>query len=102
MVRTSRSLNILSLLRAGAGNTLQAQFGSPRQNRLGHFLTETPTTAAAYWTMRGIFTPREVELLLPQYGFVGGNGAASQLLFHVPHQPTLQDEVSYLDYSLHA
>jgi asparagine synthase (glutamine-hydrolysing) len=97
MVRTSRSLNALSILRSGAGHTLQTRFGSPRQNRLGYFLTETPTTAAAYWTMRGIFTPREVELLLPQYGLAGRNGTSSQLGFYVPPQPTLEDEVSYLE-----
>jgi len=97
MVRTSRSLNALSVLRGTAGKTLQTRFGSPRANRLGHFLTETPTTAAAYWAMRGIFSPREVELLLPRYGFIERNGAASQLALHVPNQPTLEDEVSYLE-----
>jgi len=97
MVRTSRSLNALSVLRRTAGKTLQIRFGSPRQNRLGHFFTEIPTTAAAYWTMRGIFTPHEVELLLPQFGLAGRDGGVSQLQFHVPHQPTLEDEVSYLE-----
>jgi len=97
IVRTSQSLNGLAVLRREAGRALQTGFGSPRQNRLGHFLTETPTTSAAYWTMRGIFTPREVQLLLPQYGFGHRDGATSQLQFYVPNQPTLEDEVSYLE-----
>ena len=47
--------------------------------------------------MRGIFTPREVELLLPKYGFSDRNGAKEQIQFYVPHQPTLADEVSFLE-----
>jgi asparagine synthase (glutamine-hydrolysing) len=97
MVAASRSLNAFSILRSAAGHTLQNRFGSARQNRLGHFLTEMPTTSAAYWAMRGIFTPAEVESLLGRYGFGGRNGTASQIQFHVPPQPTLQDEVSYLE-----
>jgi asparagine synthase (glutamine-hydrolysing) len=97
MVRTSRSLNALSILRGTVGKALQTRLGSIRVNRLGHFLTATPTSAAAYWTMRGIFTPNEVELLLSRYGFAERNGAASLLDFHVPPQPTLEDEVSYLE-----
>ena len=97
MLRAGQSLNALSILRRAAGRALQMSFGSPRQSRLGHFLTETPTTSAAYWTMRGIFTPREMQLLLPQYGFDDHNDATPQLQFYVPSQPTLEDEVSYLE-----
>ena len=99
LVKTSRSLNSMWVLRGGAGRVLETQFTSTRVNRLGRFLTETPNTSAGYWAMRGIFTPREVELLLPQYGLAERNGASSQLEFCVPYQPTLEDEVSYLELS---
>ncbi len=97
MVRASRALNPLGMVRRSAGKSLQLRFSSPRTNRLGHFLTDVPSTAAGYWAMRGIFTPREVERLLPRYGSEGSDGCASQLAFHVPPQPTIEDEVSYLE-----
>jgi asparagine synthase (glutamine-hydrolysing) len=96
MARGSRQLNLVWPLRTGAGRILQTRYSSPRIDRLGWFLQEAPTTAAAYWCMRGIFTPHEVRLLLGRYG--GENGQlAPQISFHVPTQPTLEDEVSYLE-----
>jgi asparagine synthase (glutamine-hydrolysing) len=96
MVCTSRWLNPLWPLRSAAGEILQTKYSSPRTARLGCFLQEPPTTAAAYWCMRGIFTPREVKGLLGRYG--GGDGQlAPDISFHVPCQPTLQDEVGYLE-----
>ena len=96
MVHTSRWLNPLWPLRAVAGEILQTRYSSPRIGRLGCFLQEAPTTCAAYWCMRGIFTPYEVRALLGRYG--GGDGQlAPQIAFHVPSQPTLEDEVSYLE-----
>jgi asparagine synthase (glutamine-hydrolysing) len=96
LIRTSRLLNPVWPLRKGAGKILEASPSSPRSNRLGKFLQEAPTTSAAYWGMRGIFTPHEVALLLPRYGMSDANGD-SQLQFYVPAQPTLEDEVSYLE-----
>jgi asparagine synthase (glutamine-hydrolysing) len=96
MVETSRQLNLVWPLRTTAGRLLEIGSLSPRARRLGRFMQEAPTTAAAYWGMRGIFTPREVRLLLGRYG---GNGAKDNtaVSFHVPSQPTLEDEVSYLE-----
>ncbi len=96
MVRASRLLTPLSPIRSGVGTTLQTPFLSPRMNRLGRFLTDVPITPAAYWAMRGIFTPREVDRLLPRYGCTPGD-AVSAIASHVPPQPTLEDEVSYLE-----
>lgn len=96
MIRTSRFLNPVWPLRQGAGKIFEASPSSPRSNRLGRFLQEAPTTSAAYWGMRGIFTPHEVALLLPRYG-VSDTDGDSQLQFYVPPQPTLEDEVSYLE-----
>ena len=96
MVRASRLLTPVSPVRSGIGKTLQTPLLSPRLNRLGRFLTDVPITPAAYWAMRGIFTPREVDRLLPRYGCVSGD-AVSAIALHVPPQPTLEDEVSYLE-----
>ncbi|MGI9087343.1 MAG: asparagine synthase (glutamine-hydrolyzing) [Chthoniobacterales bacterium] len=96
MVRTSRKLALLSPFRIAAGKLLQTRFVSPRLNRLGDFLTDIPLTSGAYWAMRGIFTPREVDLLLRRYGCESG-GTDMPLMIHVPPQPTLEDEVSYLE-----
>jgi asparagine synthase (glutamine-hydrolysing) len=96
MVHTSRWLNPLWPFRAGAGGLLQTRYSSPRIGRVGCFLQEAPTIAAAYWCMRGIFTPREVRVLLGRYG--GRDGQfAPQISFYVPSQPALEDEVSYLE-----
>ena len=48
--------------------------------------------------MRGIFTPKEVNQLLQRYGCKGSE-EQSVLGLHVPPQPTLEDEVSYLEIS---
>jgi asparagine synthase (glutamine-hydrolysing) len=47
--------------------------------------------------MRGIFTPEEVRQLLNRYGCEAGKGSESQRTMYVPPQPTLEDEVSYLE-----
>ena len=96
MVRASRWMTPVSPLRRVAGSALQRNVLSPRVNRLGRFLTDVPITPAAYWAMRGIFTPREVGRLLPRYG-CDLPDAASAIALHVPPQPTLEDEVSYLE-----
>jgi asparagine synthase (glutamine-hydrolysing) len=93
MVRASR---LLDPIKSGVGELLQQRFVSARTNRLGHFLTDLPITSAAYWAMRGIFTPREVTKLLPRFG-CESDDEKSQLLLFVPAQPTLKDEVSYLE-----
>jgi asparagine synthase (glutamine-hydrolysing) len=96
MVHVSRQLNLLWPLRAGVGGILQARYSSARIARLGCFLQEAPTTAAAYWCMRGIFTPHEVQVLLRRYADSDGQ-LASQISLNNPPQPTIEDEVSYLE-----
>src|SRR5437660_11734898 len=46
--------------------------------------------------MRRIFTPREVVKLMPRFGCEAKDGK-TQLPMFVPAQPTLEDEVSYLE-----
>ena len=68
MIGMSRAINLAWPLRTLAGTALQTSISSPRVSRFGHFLTGVPSTASAYWAMRGVFTPREVARLLPRYG----------------------------------
>ena len=96
MVHASRMLDPARSLRRVAGRVLQRGFTSARTNRLGQFLCDVPITAAAYWATRGIFTPKEVQRLLPRYGCTE-SGAETQLAMYVPAQPTLPDEISYLE-----
>lgn len=96
MVRASRLLTPIAPIRRGVGRTLETTRGRPRLNRLGRFLAGAPITSAAYGAMRGIFTPREVEQLLPRYG-CDQSRARAPVSLHVPPQPTLEDEVSYLE-----
>src|SRR5438046_9671198 len=60
-------------------------------------MTKRPTSALAYWCMRGIFPPLEATALLERYFpnqiVLPENGTD----FDVPRQPTLEDEVSYLE-----
>jgi asparagine synthase (glutamine-hydrolysing) len=67
-----------------------------RYRRFVRFLGKTPVSPTAYWAMRGIFDLSEVARLLPRYGCVADESVTS-LPLHVPPQPTLQDEVSYLE-----
>ena len=96
MVHASRLLDLGRSLRKAAGRALQRSFTSARTNRLGQFLCDVPITAAAYWATRGIFTPEEVQRLLPRYGCME-SGDETQLAMYVPAQPTLLDEISYLE-----
>ena len=96
MVHASRLLDPGRPLRKAGGRVLQRSFTSARTNRLGQFLCDVPITAAAYWATRGIFTPEEVQRLLPRYGCTE-SGVETQLAMYVPAQPTLLDEISYLE-----
>jgi asparagine synthase (glutamine-hydrolysing) len=99
MVRFSRALNLGWPLRAGAGKLLE-RIASPPIRRVGRFLDDFPTMSAGYWAMRGIFTPGETAKLLAHYGLTseGPNGHfQSPLQSYVPPQPTMEDEVSYLE-----
>ena len=99
MIRTSRALNLLFFLRQAGGTVLESWGAAPRMKRLGHFFTGPPTTADAYWAMRGTFTPREVAMLLPRYSGTDKIDIGRLLRTNVPEQPTLDDEISYLELS---
>ena len=81
------------------GRMLEGSGPSPRLRRVGAFLGGAPSTAAAYWCARGIFTPREVAALVRHYTDVDATGVAEDMHFVVPPQPTLADEISWLELS---
>ncbi len=96
MVKGSASIGGVSPLRRLAGKALEAGAGSPRLSRLGSFLRGEPTAERAYGAMRGIFTSGEVSRLLPRY-LGPGSVPAAAMAGTIPPQPTLEDEVSYLE-----
>lgn len=95
MVRFSRTINSFGPIRRRAGRLLQIHGRSPRLRRVGGFLSQRPTSAAAYWAMRGVFTPPEAAALVEKY--CGGALEDDANLIAVPRQPTFADEVSYLE-----
>ena len=97
MIRMSRTFNALGPIRSAAGALLENRGSSPRARRLGVFLGERPTSAAAYWCMRGVFTPHEAEALVRKYCTEPETENERGALIPVPPQPTFEDEVSYLE-----
>lgn len=95
MLGGSRRLNRFWPLRHVASRGLQAPFASPRFNRLGEFLMADTTTKSAYSAMRGIFTAAEAAQLLPRY--LAPESESSARREKTPLQPTIKDEVSYLE-----
>ena len=96
LIHISRYLNPISAMRARMGRLMESGGGSPKRNRLAQFLRSDPTPGAAHWAMRGIFTPNEVSQLLPNYGADHANGELD-LEAHSPAQPTVKDQISYLE-----
>ncbi len=97
MVRISRTFNFIEPVRRGLGSFLERSSPSLRERRLGRFLQGRPTTFCAYQGMRGIFTPRESSALIRHYLRDQTSWSDEPEDFHIPFQPTLEDEVSYLE-----
>jgi asparagine synthase (glutamine-hydrolysing) len=98
LVKSARAMGAVRPISRAAGSLLERLGPAPSHGRLGSFLRGTPTMPAAYWAMRGTFTPAEVERLaavylgeLPQTPEIYGSSG------DVPAQPTPADEVSYLE-----
>ncbi len=88
-------------LRGIVGNYLQSQSTRSNLRRLGVFLNSRSNGLAAYWAIRGFFTPSEARKLIEHYtGTNAGNhqvDTAELLNVAVPEQPTPQDLVAYLE-----
>ncbi len=98
LAELGRWFTLFNSTRQLAGNSLQKISRVPRNRRLGSFLAGHPSLGAAYWTIRGIFTPAETHQLLEKY-FPDEPDQLddSQIHFSVPAQPTPEDMVSYLE-----
>ena len=98
LAEMGRWFGLFNATRRLAGNSLQKFSRFPRNRRLGSFLAGNPGLGAAYWTIRGIFTPAETQRLLGQYfPDDARENDDSQIHFFVPAQPTPEDMVSYLE-----
>ncbi len=98
LVRAGRWASLIPFAPMLAGHALEALGRSPRMGRLGHYLTDRPSAAGAYWCGRGIFTPSEAARLIRHFlGDVGEAVEDATRHFSVPRQPTLEDTVSYLE-----
>ena len=98
MAMLSHWLTLAGPLRSWFGQSLEQIMRAPRHRRLGRFLAGPPSLAAAYWAMRGVFTPKEARQLGRVY--LGEEATAEDdpgTHFHVPAQPTAGDMVSYLE-----
>jgi asparagine synthase (glutamine-hydrolysing) len=96
MVRISSRLQTLHPIRTGAGMGLENWANSPRIKRLGDFLQQTPNSATAYRSFRGIFSYKEAcaiaQRYLPDRVLPSRNGDNPFL-----NLPSLEDEVSLLE-----
>jgi len=99
--RYGQLLRLAGPVTTWAGRMMERHARQPRGRRLGSYLTDQPSLAAAYWAMRGIFTPVESARLAQIYfgGDIDPNTCGSTIHFHVPMQPTSGDQVSYLEIS---
>ncbi len=98
MVRFSHHLQALHPLSTSVGMKLEQWGKSPRVKRLGDFLQQSPNSAAAYRSFRGIFSHWEACVIAKQYLPnralpVRGRGSP------YPNLPSLEDEVSLLELS---
>ncbi|MBR8835819.1 MAG: asparagine synthase (glutamine-hydrolyzing) [Stigonema ocellatum SAG 48.90 = DSM 106950] len=98
MVTYSKQLQAIPLVNTGVGMALAHWGTSPKIKRLGDFLQKIPSSAAAYSSLRGIFSHTEACAIIRQY---------------LPDQPppnafipnfqgqnlTIEDQVSFLELS---
>ncbi len=95
LLRASQRLGFIAPLRKVAGRALEMA-SDPRTRRIGSFLRGRAGVEAAYQCMRGIFTAREAESLLPLFD-VSDRHTSVTGGETIPAQPTVQDKVSYLE-----
>jgi asparagine synthase (glutamine-hydrolysing) len=95
MVELSRKAGRVRPLRSVAGRMISGIARSGRWSRLGEFLTQTPSTAAAYGAFRGIFTIAEATALAK----AAAGAAAIKEVMPLPAEAGMctADEISALE-----
>ncbi|MBD2017976.1 asparagine synthase (glutamine-hydrolyzing) [Microcoleus sp. FACHB-53] len=98
MVQWSQRLQAIHPLRSATGMALAHWGRSSQMMRVGDFLQQTPNSAAAYRSLRGIFSHSEACAIAQHYlpdRTLPKRGTHS----FVPNLPSLEDEVSLLEIS---
>ncbi len=98
MVLWSQQLEVFHPIRSGVGMALAHWGTSPQMRRVGDFLQQTPNSAAAYRSLRGIFSHSEACAIAQHYL---RDRALPMLNRQSPFSnlPSLEDEVSLLEIS---
>ncbi|MEH2140494.1 asparagine synthase (glutamine-hydrolyzing) [Nostoc sp.] len=103
MVRWGQQLQKIQPISSSLGRGLASLGISPRMRRLGDFLQQKPTTAAAYRSFRGIFSHREAWKITQHYlkdaSLPIWEGVIFQDRSLPKNLPSLEDEVSLLELS---
>jgi asparagine synthase (glutamine-hydrolysing) len=84
--------------RAAAARWLERS-GQHQRLRLAAFLRGPATPAAAHRCLRGLFSPREIALLLQHWGLAGATADDDDLDFGISRCPTQADEIAWLESS---
>lgn len=99
--RLTRIHQCLSFLRLSKplGRVLEKYSRSNGMRRAGACLRTPPSITAAYWAMRGIFTPHEVSLVTQNYTEESQHydKIISELRWSIGNAPTMRDAVSELE-----
>ncbi len=98
LLHWGRPVALAGAFSRAAGSLLEQRARSPRWRRFGHFLQNPSSTGAAYWSVRGIFTPDEAMSLTHSYLGANCSIIPQPLEFlGVDPQPSVADEVSLLE-----
>jgi asparagine synthase (glutamine-hydrolysing) len=96
MVRIAKQLQILRPVSVGVGIGCEYWGALPQLRRLGDFLQQVPSSAAAYRSLRGIFSHQEACTLAQRY-LPEGCSTVHHRSCSSLNLPSLEDEVSWLE-----
>ncbi|BAZ24825.1 asparagine synthase (glutamine-hydrolysing) [Kalymmatonema gypsitolerans NIES-4073] len=102
MVAWAKQMQAIPLLATGVGMGLAHYGTSPKMKRFGDFLQQTPSSAAAYRSFRGIFSHTEACAIAHQYirsPLLEKGGWGEHLSNYQKQTSTLEDEISFLELS---
>ncbi len=98
MVSWQQNLSAISKIISCGGHLLETYAQKPHLKRIGNFLQRSPSSYNAYSSFRGIFSHQEAckiaNKLFPELTINPKDNSTS-----IPTQPSLEDEVSFLELS---
>ena len=97
LLRWRALAGLMGPLAGWSGSVLESQASRANLRRMGAFLQAQPSKLAAYWAVRGFFTPHEVQKIVQHYAGAVAFDPAALLDATIPDQPTPQDLVAYLE-----